>query len=67
MRGGTAELDVVKEIDRCVMVTRPQPDGIDRDLDVLRTITKERAGNLGVGALVTAVGAVAVGDPLSTP
>ena len=32
---GTAVLDVVKAIDRCVMVTRPQPDGIARDLDQL--------------------------------
>ena len=61
---GAAELDVVKEIDRCVMVTRSQPNGIERDLDVLRTIVKERAGNLGVGALITRSGAVAVGDVL---
>ena len=64
VRAGAAELDVVKEIDRCVMVTRSQPNGIERDLDVLRTIVKQRAGNLGVGALVTRSGAVAVGDVL---
>jgi uncharacterized protein YcbX len=63
--GGPVQLDVVKEIDRCVIVTRPQPGGIDRDLDVLRTIHRERAGNLGIGALVRTPGRVAVGDALS--
>ena len=49
---GSAVLDVVKPIDRCVMTTRPQPGGIERDLDVLRTINAERATHLGVGTLV---------------
>lgn len=61
VRIGGAVLDVVKEVDRCVIVTRPQP-GIARDLEVLRTITERRAGNLGVGALVAEAGTVAVGD-----
>ena len=61
VRVGAAELDVGKEIDRCVIVTRPQPGGIDRDLDVLRTIHRERGGNLGIGALVRTPGRVAVG------
>ena len=65
VRVGAVELDVGKEIDRCVIVTRPQPGGIDRDLDVLRTIHRERAGNLGIGALVRTPGRVAVGDALS--
>ena len=58
---GGVRLEVVKPIDRCVMVTRPQP-GIDRDLDVLRTISKERAGNLSVGARVISGAALSVGD-----
>ena len=62
---GSAELEVVKRIDRCVMTTRPQPDGIERDLDVLRTINRERDGFLGVGALVTGGGTFAIGDELS--
>jgi hypothetical protein len=48
-----------------VIVTRPQPGGIARDLDVLRTIHRERAGNLGIGALVRTPGRVARGDALS--
>ena len=63
VRLGTATLDVKKRIDRCVMVTRPQP-GLPRDLDVLRTIHRDRDGYLGVGALVAEVGKVAVGDQL---
>jgi uncharacterized protein YcbX len=59
---GGAVLDVVKRIDRCVMVTRPQPGGIDRDLDVLRTIHRQRAGDLAVGCLVVRGGAIAIGD-----
>jgi hypothetical protein len=45
------------------MVTRPQP-GLARDLDVLKTINKERAGNLAIGAVVRAPGRVGVGDAL---
>ena len=63
VRVGTVGADIVKKIDRCVMTTRPQP-GLDRDLDVLRTINRQRAGDLGVGALVTAPGTIAVGDQL---
>jgi hypothetical protein len=47
------------------MTTRPQPGGIERDLDVLRTINAERATHLGVGTLVVTPGAVAVGDELT--
>ena len=62
LRLGEAVIDVGKQIDRCVMTTRRQPGGIERDVDVLRTINRERTNNLGVGALVVAPGAVRVGD-----
>jgi len=61
---GSATLDVKKQIDRCIMVTRPQP-GLDRDLGVLKAVIKERGNMMSVGALVTAAGAVSVGDELS--
>jgi uncharacterized protein len=61
IRIGTVVADVTKQVDRCVMTTRPQP-GIDRDLDVLRTINKERGGNLAIGCVVVESGAIAVGD-----
>lgn len=59
---GSVALDVMKSIDRCVMVTRTQPGGIDRDLGVLRTVMRECDGFLGVGALVAAPGEMQVGD-----
>ena len=62
---GSAELDVVKQVDRCVMVTRPQPGGIGRDNGVLRNIHRQRDGSLAIGALVTRPGTVSVGDELT--
>jgi uncharacterized protein YcbX len=62
VRLGGAEFDVVKEIGRCVMVTRPQIGGVERDVDVLRSINRERDGNLGIALRVRTPGAVAVGD-----
>ncbi len=63
IRLGDVRLDVRKAIDRCVMVTRPQP-GLERDLDVLRTINAERDTCLGVGCLVIEPGHVALGSTL---
>jgi uncharacterized protein YcbX len=59
---GEAVLHVGHRIERCVMTTRPQPGGIDRDLTVLRTIARERSACLAVGALVARPGTVRVGD-----
>jgi uncharacterized protein YcbX len=61
---GAVRLDVRKQISRCVMTTRPQPGGIERDLDVLRTINRERGGTICIGALVESPGTLAVGDEL---
>jgi uncharacterized protein YcbX len=61
---GEAILAIGQKIQRCVMVTRPQPDGIDRDLSVLREIARERAACLAVGALVAHPGIVHTGDEL---
>lgn len=57
--------DVSKEIERCVVTTRPQPDGIERDLDVLKTVNRERDGNLGIGLVVTSPGVITVGSEVS--
>lgn len=62
--GADVRLDVTKPIARCVIVTRPQP-GLERDLDVLRTINKERASNLSVGALIAVTGSIAEGDAIT--
>ncbi len=61
---GSVVLDVTTRIGRCVMVTRAQPGGIDRELDVLRTVVREREGFLGVGAIVASPGAMELGDDL---
>jgi uncharacterized protein YcbX len=62
---GETRLDVLKQIDRCVMTTRPQAGGVERDLDVLRTIARERGAFLAIGALVEQTGSVRVGDELT--
>ena len=64
---GEVGLEVGEQIKRCVMTTRAQPDGIERDLDVLRTIAREREALLAVGALVSRPGTVRVGDALTSP
>lgn len=61
LRVGGAVLDVTKAIDRCVIVTRPQP-GLHRDLDVLRTINAERNAVLAIACLVVVPGRIALGD-----
>ena len=60
---GDAELGILKGLGRCVMVTRAQP-GIERDLDVLRTVHRERDHTLAVGAAVLRTGRIRVGDDL---
>ena len=65
VRLGDAVLELSMRLERCVMTTRPQPDGIERDLDVLRTINRDRGGCLAIGALVAQPGVVHVGDPLN--
>jgi uncharacterized protein YcbX len=62
---GDAVIDVGIRIERCVMTTRPQPGGIERDLQVLRTIAHERDARLAVGATVALPGRVSVGDALA--
>ncbi|MGK0275048.1 MAG: hypothetical protein ACI9N0_001429 [Ilumatobacter sp.] len=59
--GSGAELAVIKQIDRCVMVTRPQP-GLDRDIELLKTINRDRATLLSIGSQIAVPGNVAIGD-----
>jgi uncharacterized protein len=59
---GPVELLVTKPCTRCVMVTRPQPDGVDRSLDVLRHINTAHAQNVGVLARIITTGRIVVGD-----
>jgi uncharacterized protein YcbX len=62
VRVGQAALMVVAPTVRCVMTTRAQPGGLERDLDIVKTINHDHQSNLGVYAAVTQPGAIAVGD-----
>lgn len=64
LRLGAATVSVGAPIPRCVMVTRPQPGGIGRDTDVLKTIHRHRGGELAVAAQVLTPGTVHTGDVL---
>ncbi|CAN5747695.1 MOSC domain-containing protein [soil metagenome] len=64
LAAGSARLRAVGPLGRCVLTTRPQPGGVERDLDVLRTVHRERGGYLGIGARVARAGVVSVGDPV---
>jgi uncharacterized protein YcbX len=64
IRLGSCTLDITKQIDRCVMVTRPQP-GLDRDPDVLKTLIRDRDNHLAIGGLVTEPGRIEIGDELT--
>lgn len=63
---GHVTLDIDMRIERCVMTTRAQAGGIERDLDVLRTIARERDACLAVGALVVDPGTLRIGDVLTS-
>jgi uncharacterized protein YcbX len=62
VRLGGVVLDISTGISRCVMVTRPQPGGIGRDTGVLKTVHRERGGDLAVGATVVEPGTIRPGD-----
>jgi len=64
VRLGDAVVAIEMRMERCVMTTRPQPGGIERDLDVMRTIARDRDACLAVGGLVTQPGVTRVGDEL---
>lgn len=63
---GNAILSVGTRIERCVMMARRQPGAIECDLQVLRTIARERDARLAVGALVARPGS-ASRRPTRTP
>jgi uncharacterized protein YcbX len=65
VRLGDAVLEVGMRLERCVMTTRSQAGGIERDLTVLRTIARERDACIAIGALVTQPGTVRVGETLT--
>jgi len=61
---GGAEVTVVAPTVRCVMTTRPQP-GLERDLDIVKAVNRDHESNLGVYAVVSRPGPVAIGDAVT--
>jgi uncharacterized protein YcbX len=50
---------------RCVMTTRAQADhGLERDLDIVKTVNAANSGNLGLYGAIATPGAVRIGDPV---
>ena len=47
---------------RCTIVTRAQPGGIERDLDIFKVLAREHETNLGMWTTVSSPGHVRVGD-----
>lgn len=64
LRIGAVELAPEQPCARCTMVTRPQ-DGLDRDLDVYRTLARHHGGTFGVWTAVAVPGTIQVGDPVT--
>ncbi len=62
---GEVQLEIIKPCERCVMVTRPQPGGIDRQLGVLTHLSRASDGMLGVLARVVRPGTIALGADVS--
>lgn len=62
---GEVRLEIIKRCERCVMVTRPQPGGLHRQLEVLTHLSQVADSSLGVLARVTHPGTVALHSPVS--
>jgi uncharacterized protein YcbX len=63
LRVGETELELLHPCTRCVIPTR-DPETAEKDPDLLRWLTRERAGLFGINARAVAQGKVAVGDPV---
>jgi hypothetical protein len=62
IRIGDVEIELWKGCTRCVMTTRPQPEGLDRELDILRHSIKFHDNQVGLRAWIVRTGTVRVGD-----
>ena len=64
LRIGSAAVQPAVPCERCTMVTRPQP-GLDRDLDVFKTLARHHGATFGVWTIVQTPGVVRVGDEVT--
>jgi uncharacterized protein YcbX len=61
---GTALVQPAVPCERCTMVTRPQP-GLERDLDIFKTLARHHGKTVGVWTNVHTPGVVRVGDEVT--
>lgn len=61
---GAASVNVIMPAVRCSIPPRPQP-GIERDLDIFRTMNAHHGNHLGMYCAPTSPGTVRVGDPVA--
>jgi uncharacterized protein YcbX len=59
---GEVEIEIQEGCTRCVMTTRPQPGNLERQLDILRHVSKNHGNVVGLRASVVRTGTVRVGD-----
>jgi uncharacterized protein YcbX len=62
---GPVELEIFKACGRCVMTTRSQPGGLERQLGVLRHLSDVADGNFGVLGRVLRPGPISLHDPVT--
>jgi uncharacterized protein YcbX len=60
--GPTVEATVRKRTGRCVLTTRAQPGGVERDLSVYRSLLATRDGDLGIYLDPVVAGTITPGD-----
>jgi hypothetical protein len=60
-RIGEVELSIAPACIRCTMVTRPQ-DGLERDLEIFKTLSRDHSATFGVWTMVSRPGVVHEGD-----
>jgi uncharacterized protein len=62
---GSVEIEIVKACGRCVMTTRVQPGGIERQLGVLTHLSQVADGNFGVLGRVVRPGLIGLHAPVT--
>jgi uncharacterized protein YcbX len=63
LRVGDTVLELLHPCVRCVIPTR-DPDTTEKHADLLRWLTRERAGLFGINARAADAGRIALGDPV---
>jgi uncharacterized protein len=62
---GEVEIEILKACSRCVMTTRAQPGNLERQLDILRHVSRAHDGDVGARARISREGTLHVGDEVA--